>query len=425
MSLILLLLIILIAQKILFQEKTIQNASAISTTNNIGVYWNQKCTETVTSINWGNLSPGESKNITLYMRNQDNITIILTINTTNWNPENAPEFLIFSWTSTNTKIEPQQVVKVTLTLHVKQNIKEIKEFSFDITLTAKQIFEDSFESGNFNSWSGITKTSGASASILNVKTYVGSYSAKFEAEAIISGIRRACVYRDIGENSIVFARGYFYIDEGLPLTDNDDHFTLIQFLNRNGGIIANLQIRHVQGEDRFAIYTFNNLITTATVYPQPKAWYCLELYFKVHSTEGAVKAYINGVEHLAINSINTASLGNITTIRFGLANSVNIQQKITVYGDCFAINSEYIGPCTRKVDLGGGCPPAFFEFDGILDGKDVALFLQCYRGIAPAEAMVLGDIGGGNPPTLFAFDGIVDGRDLSLLLQCYKRLEDG
>jgi hypothetical protein len=73
-------------------------------------------------------------------------------------------------------------------------------------------------------------------------------------------------------------------------------------------------------------------------------------------------------------------------------------------------------------DLGGGIPPQFFQFDGKVDGKDLSLFLQCFKGTAPPEAMYLGDLGGGVPPQFFNYDGKVDGKDLSLFLQCFKGL---
>lgn len=70
-------------------------------------------------------------------------------------------------------------------------------------------------------------------------------------------------------------------------------------------------------------------------------------------------------------------------------------------------------------DIGGGVPPTFFNFDAKADGKDLSLFLQCYHGIAPPEAMYLGDLGSGVPPTWFKFDGKCDGKDLSLFLRSY------
>jgi len=77
---------------------------------------------------------------------------------------------------------------------------------------------------------------------------------------------------------------------------------------------------------------------------------------------------------------------------------------------------------TKVGDIGGGLPPQFFQCDGIIDGKDVALFIQCYNGLAPPESMYLADLGGGLPPQFFKCDGIVDGNDLALFIQCYNDL---
>jgi hypothetical protein len=38
-------------------------------------------------------------------------------------------------------------------------------------------------------------------------------------------------------------------------------------------------------------------------------------------------------------------------------------------------------------DIGGSVPPQFFSFDDKVDGKDLALFLQCYKGTTQPEAM--------------------------------------
>jgi hypothetical protein len=73
-------------------------------------------------------------------------------------------------------------------------------------------------------------------------------------------------------------------------------------------------------------------------------------------------------------------------------------------------------------DLGSGVPPTFFAFDGKVDGKDMSLFLLCFKNQAPPEAMYLADLGGGFPPDFFDFDGVVNGKDLSLFLVCFKGL---
>jgi hypothetical protein len=77
---------------------------------------------------------------------------------------------------------------------------------------------------------------------------------------------------------------------------------------------------------------------------------------------------------------------------------------------------------TRAGDLGGSLPPQFFKSDFKVNGKDLSLFLQCYKGTAPPETEYLADLGGGNPPQFFNCDGKIDGKDLALFLICYKEL---
>jgi len=129
------LLTLLLSQTIL-PHGIIKNASAI-TTNNLGVYWDQNCTKLATSINWGVLSPGDNKSITLYIRNEDNANLKLTITIINWNPEKAKQYLTLSCKQNNTLIEPQKTLKIQLTLQVKQDTKDIKDFSFDIAFEGK------------------------------------------------------------------------------------------------------------------------------------------------------------------------------------------------------------------------------------------------------------------------------------------------
>jgi len=80
------------------------------------------------------------------------------------------------------------------------------------------------------------------------------------------------------------------------------------------------------------------------------------------------------------------------------------------------------GPDRVFGDLGGGVPPRFFQFDGIVNSKDLNLFLLCYKGTAPENAMYLGDLGSrvGSTNVFFAYDGAVTGADLQLFRQCYK-----
>jgi hypothetical protein len=77
---------------------------------------------------------------------------------------------------------------------------------------------------------------------------------------------------------------------------------------------------------------------------------------------------------------------------------------------------------TKVADLGGGAPPQFFKCDNLVDSKDLALFLQCYRGTAPPECMYLADLGSrvNGQNKFFVCDCQVTSVDLQLFLQCYR-----
>jgi hypothetical protein len=70
--------------------------------------------------------------------------------------------------------------------------------------------------------------------------------------------------------------------------------------------------------------------------------------------------------------------------------------------------------------LGAGVPPQYFYMDNIVDGKDLSLFLGCFKATAPSYALWLGDLGAGVPAKFFNYDGLCDGKDLSLFLRCFK-----
>ena len=98
---------------------------------NVGVYWNQNCTETVTTIDWGMLEPGESKNVTIYLKNEGNTPINLSLNTSNWNPAEARNYVNLNWTYSGENLQPDQALPATLILSVEQNVTNITIFNCD------------------------------------------------------------------------------------------------------------------------------------------------------------------------------------------------------------------------------------------------------------------------------------------------------
>jgi hypothetical protein len=126
-------LLVIGASRFLSFNPSIPSASAVETAGNIGVYSDRRCTQNVYSISWGTLTPGQTKQVTAYVRNEGNETLIPYLTTQNWQPQNASLWLNFAWTCQNTTIEVGQAVKVTQTLYVPSNLPAgFSSFSFEI-----------------------------------------------------------------------------------------------------------------------------------------------------------------------------------------------------------------------------------------------------------------------------------------------------
>jgi hypothetical protein len=100
----------------------------------VGIYWDSACSQTVSGIDWGSSEPGAVKNVTVYMRNEGTAPITLSLQTANWNPTNAADYISLSWNYSGQTIDPNQVLAVTLSLSISSNIQGITTFSFDIVV---------------------------------------------------------------------------------------------------------------------------------------------------------------------------------------------------------------------------------------------------------------------------------------------------
>ena len=116
-------------------NETISNVGAVKAIG-VGVYLDQGCTNTVTSINWGTIEPGSTVNKTCYIRNEGNSASTLELQTSNWNPSEAGNYIDLSWDYGGQSLNLDEVVQVTFTLSVSSSIQNITNFSFDITISA-------------------------------------------------------------------------------------------------------------------------------------------------------------------------------------------------------------------------------------------------------------------------------------------------
>jgi len=123
---------------LLIASQTIQNKGNVKAIG-VGVYSDSTCNQTVLSIPWGTLDPGESSDATVYIRNEGNVVVVLSMTTENWNPSSASSYMTLSWNlEEGYVLNPGQSVETVLTLLVSSSISGVEDFTFDIIITGTE-----------------------------------------------------------------------------------------------------------------------------------------------------------------------------------------------------------------------------------------------------------------------------------------------
>ncbi len=103
----------------------------------VGVYSNSACTTVLNSISWGAVEPGTSVNSTMYIKNNGNVPVILSMTTTNWNSSIRSYFTVV-WNRETYVLNPGAVVQANLMLTISSSITGVSNFSFDIVITGTE-----------------------------------------------------------------------------------------------------------------------------------------------------------------------------------------------------------------------------------------------------------------------------------------------
>jgi len=106
------------------------------TTIGIGMYWDNNCIEPVVSVDWGNVEPGLGENISVFVRNEGNVNVTLSLATSNWNPPEAAGLVTLTWNYSGEILEESHVIPVTISLCVSPAIEEISVLTFDANVYA-------------------------------------------------------------------------------------------------------------------------------------------------------------------------------------------------------------------------------------------------------------------------------------------------
>jgi len=128
---------VIVTFAVLSSGKNIRSFGTIKAVN-VGVYWDSGCTSVTSTVDWGKMSPGDIKNVTLYMKNEGNVAVKLSLAAQNWNPANAPNYISLSWNREGQIVDTASLVAATLTLSVSWDISGITDFSFDMVITGTE-----------------------------------------------------------------------------------------------------------------------------------------------------------------------------------------------------------------------------------------------------------------------------------------------
>jgi len=120
---------------LIIASKTIPNVGSLKTVG-VGAYFDTALTNKVSSIDWGVLDLGSNKNVTVYIRNEGNSAVSLTMNTANWNPSTTSNYMTLTWNYGGQSVNVGAVIQVKLILSVSASAAGITNFSFDINIVA-------------------------------------------------------------------------------------------------------------------------------------------------------------------------------------------------------------------------------------------------------------------------------------------------
>jgi hypothetical protein len=187
------------------------------------------------------------------------------------------------------------------------------------------IFQDDFESGDFNAWSWNTSSVTVQSSIKHHGTYAMSYT----------GAANVFVAKDLGTTySTLYIREYVYV-QSFP--DVWNPFSVLCTLDASYGTGASVGVYNDGGTQKFAVFgPSSNAVSSITA--SANTWYCLELKRVSGTGSGQLVLYVNGQQACSLSS------QTLNPTRYVYAGSIWSGTSCTACVDCFAISASYIGP---------------------------------------------------------------------------------
>jgi hypothetical protein len=120
---------------VLTVNQNLGSSGTVTTSPNIGVFSNNACTNSLTTIPWGTITAGGSTTQTIYVKNTGTGTLTLGLSTANWTPAEASTYITVSWDKQGTQLSAGQSTQATVTITVSSSISSITNFSNTISIS--------------------------------------------------------------------------------------------------------------------------------------------------------------------------------------------------------------------------------------------------------------------------------------------------
>ena len=98
------------------------------------MYGDSACTQVISSVGWGAIEAGSSKAMVIYVKNNGDDGVSLSLLTENWSPSGANNYIQLSWDYDGGTIVSGEVRQITLYLSVSITASGIDGFNFDIVI---------------------------------------------------------------------------------------------------------------------------------------------------------------------------------------------------------------------------------------------------------------------------------------------------
>ena len=117
-------------------NKSLTTNGSITVTPNLGLYSDSNCTASLSTIDWGTITPGTNQTRTVYVKNTGTGTsLTLSISTSSWTPITANGPITVSWDKEGTRLMPGQSTAAVIKLISSSSIVDLTTFSVQILIS--------------------------------------------------------------------------------------------------------------------------------------------------------------------------------------------------------------------------------------------------------------------------------------------------